>query len=162
MIHFTVRPLQLGDETALCRFYAGLSAQSRHYYEPFKDISEEAFRAVVQKAVEGTDLSLIALEPEGNIFAHFFIGNVTQDVPHLGIGMLDRCQNSGLGRVFLTHLIALARHSLNKQAIGLTVMKENARAFTLYSKLGFRVVGETSFRSENDSYEMRLELKSAR
>ncbi len=159
MMHFTLRPLRTGDETALSRFYAGLSEQSRYFYEPFKDASAEAFRAVIQRAVDGTDLSLIALDPEGNIFAHFFIGAVAQEAPHLGIGLSDRYQNAGLGRVFLTHLIALARHVLKKQAIGLTVMKENVRAFSLYGKLGFRVVGEESFRGENDSYQMRLEIK---
>ncbi len=158
-MHFTLRPLRAGDETALSRFYAGLSEPSRYVYEPFKDTSAEAFRAVVARAVDGTDLSLIALDPEGNIFAHFFIGAVAHETPHLGIGLSDRYQNSGLGRVFLTHLISMARHVLKKQAIGLTVMKENGRAYNLYSKLGFRVVGEVSFRSENDSYEMRLEIK---
>lgn len=160
-MHFTVRPLQTGDESALSCFYAGLSERSRYFYKPFQDTSPEAFRGVIQKAVEGNDLSLVALDPAGNIFAHFFIGDVGRDVPHLGIGISDNYHNNGLGRVFLTHLIALARHTLKKQALGLTVMKENVRAVNLYSKLGFRVVKEATFRSENDSYEMRLDLKPA-
>ena len=112
--------------------------------------------AVVERSLAGTDLSFVALEPDGTVLAHFFFMNLEEDAPHLGIGVRDDYQNLGIGTVLLTYLLAIARRALSLRRVGLTVMKENTRAFHLYKHLGFEVVREVTFREKNDSYEMRL------
>ncbi len=155
-VEFAVRPLRAGDAPALAAFYAALSPASRHFFEPYSDTSVAAMEEVVRRAESGEDLSLVALAPTDGVIAHIFYRQVTEEVPHLGIGLLDAYQNRGLGATLLVHLIGLGRHVLRKKAIGLTVMKENRRALHLYEKHGFRVVRDVTFRTENDSHELWL------
>lgn len=153
---FILRRLEPGDETRLSEFYHGLSAPTRYFFEPYRDISVEAMRAVVDRTVDGVDLGMIAIEPSGTVFAHFFFGGIGETVPHLGIGIRDDYQNLGLGAVFFAYLLSLAKHVLHKKEIGLTVVKDNRRALHLYQKHGFTVVRDVTFRTPDDSYEMRL------
>jgi len=156
---FRIRPLEAGDAERLSRFYHALSESTRFFFEPYRDTSVEGMRAVVKRALDGTDLSLVALDAAGEVFAHIFYTNVAHDVPHLGIGLRDEYHGRGLGTALLAYLIALGKHALNKRKVGLTLIKENARAFHLYSKFGFELVRENvSCRDENDSYEMHLTL----
>lgn len=155
---FSVRPVRAGDEVRLSDFYRRLSAQSRFFFEPYTDISVDAMRKVVERAVRGDDLSFVALNSAGSVFAHFFFMNVSQDIPHLGIGLRDEYQGLGLGSLLLVYLMNVGKRVLRKHTVGLTVMKENHAAVRLYRRMGFEIVGNVSFRSENDSYEMRLHL----
>lgn len=113
-------------------------------------------KEVVHRALRGDDLSLVALEPEGEVFAHIFFRDVAKEVPYLGIGLKDHYQNLGLGRPLMAYLISLARYLLQKKRIGLTVMKDNTRAIRLYLACGFHITREITFRTENDSFEMEL------
>jgi len=155
-LDFSIRRLQPGDETRLSEFYHALSASTRCFFEPYRDISVEAMRAVVDRTAQCVDLGMIAIEPSGNVFAHFFFGNIAEAIPHLGIGIRDDYQNRGLGSVFFAYLLSLAKYVLHKKEIGLTVVKENRRAVHLYQKHGFTVVRDVTFRTPEDSYEMRL------
>ena len=157
-LDYAVRLLRPGDERPLAEFYANLSERSRYFFEPYTDTSVEAMREVVARSVSGADLSLAALEPGGRVIGHVFYREVDAEVPHLGIGLLDAYQDLGLGSTLLAYLISLGRHVLGKRAIGLTVMKENARARHLYEKFGFRVLRDVTFRTTDDSHEMRLEF----
>jgi len=153
--NFHVRPVGLGDAERLSRFYCSLSDQSRYFFEPYRDRSVEGMRAVVERAVAGTDLALVAVDPEDEVIAHFFYMDVAKEVPHMGIGLRDAYHGRGLGAVLLAYLIAVGTHILQKKTVGLTVMKKNRRAFHLYKKHGFRVVRkDITFRTEHDSYEM--------
>ncbi len=157
-LDFSVRRLRSGDAEALSRFYSALSEQSCFFYEPYKDTSLAAMHAVVQRTLDGVDLGMAAFDADGNVFAHFFFGDIAQEAPHLGIGLLDAYHGLGMGAVLLSHLLSLGRHALQKKAIGLTVVKSNQRAIGLYTKFGFRITGEASFRAENDSHVMQLDF----
>lgn len=159
LMDLVIRRLREGDAVRLSRFYASLSEQTRHFYQPFSATDVEAMEGVVQRALDGQDLSLIALEPGERVIAHFFYQNVSEPVPYLGIGLRDDYQGLGLGAALLAYLIGLGRSVLRKQAIALSVMKENRRALHLYRKFGFKVVREITFREPNDSYEMSLDLE---
>ncbi len=157
LMDFRIRAVREGDEHGLSTFYGMLSPRSRYFFEPYHDTSVDAMREIVERGLCGADLHCVAEEASGAIFSHIFYRNVSAPVPHLGIGVLDSYQNHGIGGVLLQYLICLGKYHLRKQAIGLTVMKENLRAFHLYQKLGFRVVrDDVSFRSTADSYEMHL------
>lgn len=155
---FSVRRLCRGDEERLAEFYESLSDRSRHFFEPQRENSLEMMTVVVDRTLAGEDLGLIALDPSGRVIAHLFYWHISRDVPHLGIGIRDEYQNLGLGATLFAYLVALGRHALKKQAVGLTLVKENARALHLYRKFGFRIVGDATFRQPNDSYEMRLDF----
>jgi ribosomal protein S18 acetylase RimI-like enzyme len=159
LLDLRIRTLRRGDEERLARFYASLSERSQHLFQPYSDTGLGTMREVVRSALEGRDLSLVALDPEGEVIAHLFYREIPEPIPHLGIGVRDDCQGQGLGTALLAHLIALGRSVLRKDAVGLTVMKENRRAVRLYRRFGFEVAGECSFRSENDSHVMHLRFE---
>ncbi len=156
-----IRRLQRGDEAALSRFYGALPERSRFFFEPYRDTSEEAMAAVVDRSEGAVDLAFAAFHGD-EILAHFFVMGVAEDVPHVGIGIAESGQGLGLGGVFLAYLLSVAKHGLARAAVGLTVIKENTRAVALYEKHGFRVVrDDVSFRTPNDSFEMRKVLNDA-
>jgi ribosomal protein S18 acetylase RimI-like enzyme len=157
-LEFSVRKLHPGDEAGLSEFYHALSESSRHFFEPYRDISVEAMRTVIERTVQGVDLGMIAIDPAGTVFAHFFFGDIERPAPHLGIGVRDEYQDLGLGSLLFGYLISLAKNVLKKTEIGLTVMKKNQRAVHLYQKSGFTVVRDVTFRTPDDSYEMRRML----
>jgi RimJ/RimL family protein N-acetyltransferase len=158
LMDFTVRRIRRDDVQRLSEFYRSLSARSSYFFEPYPDTSVEAMRSVVDRALDGYDLSLVAFEHGGRIIAHFFYTNVAADVPHLGIGLRDEYQEFGLGGMFMSYLLVLGRNVLRKRAVGLTVMKENERAVKLYTRLGFQVLREHTFRHPDDSFEMRYDF----
>lgn len=161
LLDFQIRCIQPGDAEALSRFYADLPERSRFFFEPYTDISAQAMNAVVERGECGLDGAFAAVH-DGVILAHFFLMGVGDEVPHVGLGLAEAYQGLGLGGVFLAYLLSVARFGLRKEAVALTVMKENVRAVHLYCKHGFRVVREdVSFRGLHDSYEMRKEFLHA-
>ncbi|NIA15835.1 MAG: GNAT family N-acetyltransferase [Nitrospiraceae bacterium] len=155
--NFSIRRLAADDAQRLGAFYNSLSAQTRLFFQPYSDTSAAGMQAAVGRAASGVDLSLVAIDPAGDVFAHIFFADVAKERPHLGIGLRDEYQNLGLGAPLLAYLLALGRHVLSKKEVGLTVRKDNHRAFRLYRRLGFEIVREdVTFREKDDSYEMRL------
>lgn len=156
-----LRPLAAGDAPALSRFYQSLSGTTTHFFEPFRDKSIAAMQTVANRSANGEDIAFIVVEPQGGVIAHAWFGPVGAEAPHLGIGIADAWQERGLGKRLLALLIDAARTRAGRRAIGLTVMKTNARALHLYRKLGFLECRSVTFRSPDDSFEMRLDLTSA-
>lgn len=159
-VHFTVRPLEHGDERALSEFYTSLSDETRFFFEPYRDTSPGGLENVVHRAVTGEDLSFAVVDGRGGIFAHIYVVDIARDVPHVGIGLRDDYQGLGLGRLFFGYLLSVARHKLGKKQIGLTVLKHNRRGITMYRTFGFEVVKEVTFREPNDSYEMWMTFRN--
>ncbi len=158
LFDFRIRALRKVDAAALAAFYDSLSPQSRHFFEPYTDTSERALAEVIRRSETGIDCAYGAFLPDGTLMAHFFLMGVAEELPHLGLGLRDAYQGHGLGGVFLSMLMATARHTLRKKALGLTVMKENRAAVALYQRHGFRVIRDVAFRGSADSHEMRLDL----
>ena len=93
------------------------------------------------------------LDPPGRVVAgsirldgeelvgYYFLWDFDQPAPVLGIGLADAWQGQGLGRLMLRHLIEEARRA-GRDAIELTTGLGNERAFRLYRRVGFELVGE--------------------
>lgn len=157
---FRVRRVAADDAERLSAFYNSLSAQTHFFFRPYPDISVAGMQLVVERAVSGADVSVVAVDPAGAVFAHLFLGDAAKECPHVGIGLREEYQSLGLGAPLLQYLLSMGRHVLKKKAVGLTVHKQNDRAFRLYRRLGFEVVREdVTFREKDDSYEMRLQLR---
>jgi len=158
LLDFRIRRVQQGDAEALLRFYSNLPEQSRFFFEPYPGVSAETMNIVVERSERGLDRAFAAVH-NGEFLAHFFIMGAEEAVPHIGLGMAEAYQGYGLGSVFLAYLLSVARYELRKEAVGLTVMKENARAVKLYCKHGFQIArADVSFRGPQDSYEMRKDF----
>jgi ribosomal protein S18 acetylase RimI-like enzyme len=80
------------------------------------------------------------------------------DVEIKRLYVLHRFQQNGLGHLLMNEILATARHDRIAELV-LRVQKANQSAVDFYSRNGFRVVGEESFRvgaQDHDALVMRL------
>lgn len=148
-----VRPIQWGDEHALCRFYDKLSRQSRAWFRP-EAFTLSSARAVILQAQSGDEGTWLVAETRTallrrrRIVGYAWVCRLRGDpIPFVGLAVADDYQGQGLGRTMLTHLIDQARKAGEKQ-LQLNVYKDNARAIRLYEKTGFVMNGETDDRKQ--------------
>lgn len=142
-----VRPLEAGDEAALVAFgRTHLSDLSRKLFAPYNWDSPklaEEFAASIAASLARRDLHLVALDATSEpprIVGHAFLWSVGDDVPELGVAVADELHGRGLGQALIRLLDGAARH-LNRAAIELTTMQDNARAFATYRRYGFEDLG---------------------
>jgi len=135
----TVRRLGRGDRGKLQAFDRGLSERSRHYFPPHA-YDDATVDKVIERNARGDDVIFVA-EHAGEIVAYFFLWHAKLPVPTLGIGLTDRFQGAGLGRLAMETLIDAAR-GLGAHGIELTTALDNERAFALYQKCGFEYVSD--------------------
>jgi RimJ/RimL family protein N-acetyltransferase len=149
---FELRALAPDDLGALLSFYKNLPPAVTSFYEPFGPVvTEEALVRHLADTAAATHVSLGLRDPAGAVHGHVFILNVLSDKPVFGIGLAETTQGRGWGRRMAQAVLAEAA-ARGAVKVTLTVVKENVRAWTLYESLGFRKSGETTFRTENDSY----------
>lgn len=132
-----IRTLQSSDGPRLQRFNAGLGDRSRRLFLPHA-YDDATIARVIERAETGVDLIYIALA-EDAVVGYFFLWDVRDAVPVLGIGITDGYQDQGIGRQFMQILIEDARNR-DRDGIDLTTMQTNDRAFAVYEKCGFRYI----------------------
>jgi ribosomal protein S18 acetylase RimI-like enzyme len=152
-----IRPLTLADQAALGDFYGALPEAVTCFFQPWPEATPEVLQDHLAGAEAGHHvvLGLVAAESSGSgrpgsVEGHGFLWNVDTDKPVLGIGLRERAQGHGWGRALMQALLAAADARALPE-VHLTVLKDNVRALPLYESLGFERVGETTFRTENDS-----------
>lgn len=137
-----VRSLKQDDVERLCTFNNRLSERSRRRFTPHA-YDRSTIEAYVRRNERGEDAVFVAVDNDGKIVAYFFLWEMDQDVPVLGIGIADEYQGVGAGFQIMELLIDCAR-AADKAGIDLTTMQENQRAFRLYSSVGFEYIGDVS------------------
>ncbi len=139
----TLRRLEPSDTDALAEFFGNLSEADRLVFHPHGFDQDEA-RLRCEQTVDGDRLVLIVetTEPPGRIVGYGFLWRWDTASPLLGLGVATPAQGLGVGRHLMTTLIESAR-SAGKDAVVLTVYKQNHRAITLYHSVGFQFNGET-------------------
>lgn len=138
-IRLEVRPLTTAEIPALLRFHAGLSAATRDVFLPHA-YDEATVARYVERNRTGAD-RIYVLCRGAEVVGYFFLWEFDQPVPLLGIGLADPWQGQGLGEPLLRLLIAEAR-SAGRDGVELTTVTTNERAFRLYRRVGFVLVGE--------------------
>jgi RimJ/RimL family protein N-acetyltransferase len=128
-----------GDAGALRRFNDGLSAATRSVFLPHVYDEATIERYVVRDRAAQDRIYVLCRGEE--IVGYFFLWDFDQPVPLLGVGLADAWQGQGLGEAMLRILIADAR-AAGCEAIELTTVPENVRAFRLYERVGFQHVGD--------------------
>ena len=145
-----IRRLTVSDVGALLEFYDSLTEAVTYFFSPWPEFTEEVLRDHLAGADAGRHVVLALVTPEGSVEGHGFMWNVDSDKPVLGIGLRERAQGHGWGRLLMEALLTEA-DARSLPEVHLTVLKDNRRARTLYESLGFETIGETTFRGENDS-----------
>lgn len=135
----TVRKIGAADGPGLKAFFEALSPESWGFF-PAHPYTEEVIARRIERALNGEDWVYLALAAD-TVIGYFFLWNIGEPVPLLGIGIADAWQNGGLGQRFMAILIDDAR-ALGKDGIELTTMRHNDRAFHVYQKMGFQYYGD--------------------
>ncbi len=130
----TARRLRSGDAAALRQFNEDLSAPSRRWFLPHPYDAATIAR-VLARSEAGDDLTL-GLFDGGRLAGYFFLWYIRRRVPLLGIGLVDAFQGQGLGRPMMELLLEQGREA-GCEAVELTTMMDNDRAYALYRKVGF-------------------------
>lgn len=132
----TVRRLATGDRETLQRFHAGLSNRSRQLFTPHA-YDDATVDTAITRSEDGDDAVFVAVDDQGQFVAYLFLWYCRRQVSLLGIGIADDWQGLGLGRQLMVILIEEGRR-LGMAGIELTTMPDNAAAFALYQKVGFK------------------------
>lgn len=127
--------LRPGRERALARFFADLAAAGDdEFFHPHAgDVA--SLRTIADQP--GKDLYVVFVEGE-DVHAYGLLRgwNEGYAVPSLGIAVHPNARATGLGRLVMEYLEAMARHR-GTPAIRLRVHKDNARAIALYERRGY-------------------------
>ena len=139
-LKITIRRLKPEHAAELVRFNDNLGEESRrlflpHAYDPATIVT------YIRRNADGKDISYVGVNETGQIVAYFFLWEIENDVPLLGIGITDSCQNRGLGHV-LMNILRESAVRLDRSGIDLTTMLDNERAFHLYQSCGYTLIGE--------------------
>lgn len=152
MLTIQIRPLSTLDLPALLGFYTNLPESVTRTFQPFGPVvTEDTLKDHLDGADNGKHISLGLFAEDGSVCGHSFIWDVGSETPVFGIGLAECAQGKGLGREIMTRVLSEA-DTLGIKMVALTVVKTNEKAWKLYESLGFRVTGETTFLSENDSF----------
>ena len=133
------RCLHKGDKKILQEFDKVLSDKTRELFAPHS-YDDETVTKIIARAESGEDLVYIALD-SGKVIAYFFLWWAKTEFPILGIGISDDYQGLGLGKQIIKILIDDGR-KVGCVGIELTTLLYNKRAFALYEKMGFQLLGE--------------------
>lgn len=100
------------------------------------------------------DNSFVLVDADGQLVGFGQTLSRAANVIHLGrIVVSPRSRGKGLGRLLCEQLIQLANERSRPDQITLNVYRSNDVALSLYTAIGFEVIGENR---ENDACSMRL------
>lgn len=148
-----IRPLTAADASALLRLYHSFSDEVNWYFQPFGTVTLEVLRDHLERGDAGEHLILGVAEPDGSLWGHGFVMGIRGEKPVFGIGLHQDLIGRGWGRRLMEAVLDAADAS-GAPLVTLTVLKQNHRAVPLYESMGFKLCGECTFRSENDSHYM--------
>lgn len=140
-----LRLLSPDDGDALAEFYDGVPWEDIRFYCPHPLDREHAL-ANAAKAHSPLEVVLVLESPAGGIGGYaWYRWKEDADRSTFGICIARGYQNVGAGRALMIRLLDIARE-IGPPVMGLTVQLANARAVTLYQRMGFSVVREQTRR----------------
>lgn len=128
---------RIGWEGPLSRFFSDLKARGDDaYFHPHAG-DEESLRAIARNA--GRDLYYLFVRGD-DVLAYGLLRGWSEgyEVPSLGIAVHPSMRGSGLGRLMMEYLEAMARLR-GAQSMRLRVHKDNTVARDMYARRGYRM-----------------------
>ncbi|MFO7946288.1 MAG: GNAT family N-acetyltransferase [Armatimonadota bacterium] len=146
-----LRHITADDYEQVLQYFDGLSDLSRKYFCPHP-FDEKHARMIVQTSdrTDNVRIGAFAESADGPLVGYFYYQHGEgYKYPSVGCGIIDEYHDRGLGTPLMEALIAEARRN-NKPGLRLTVDKPNHRALRLYSKSGYRIIGEAQGGSHHE------------
>ncbi len=132
-----IRAGRADDGDRFLRFFDGLSAQSRDFMHGWTQACSPEFAGQLAARATAADHRAIVAVAEGQIVGYCWIDGLhVNDMPMLGIGIIDAYHEAGLGRVLLRLMVEWAGE-LGAKQVRLGVFTDNARGIHVYRKVGF-------------------------
>lgn len=137
-----LRILLPSDGEAVADFYESVPRKDFRFYAPHALTREEGHRTA-GRADAPRFVCVVGVGESGEIVGYGWYDWREPDSPLSSFGICVRTthQGSGLGRALLGRALEIGR-TVGPPRMCLTVQKANARAFALYSSMGFHVVRE--------------------
>jgi ribosomal protein S18 acetylase RimI-like enzyme len=135
-MNIKIRKLKNTDTTNLFEFFGTLGEKSRNFFHPHPFDLATAEHICISATKK--DVYIVATDTN-KIVGYGFLVGMTNPKPVFGIGISDSHQGKGIGNKLMSKLITIAKQK-RKQGITLTVYKDNTRAYSLYKKMGFKLV----------------------
>ena len=138
-----IRPLAKNDDSALLKFYNGLSTASIRTFRPLGDkTTYEVCQRIIDEnlsvPIKRFDLTCWHAE---ELVGWAFIDNLSGDCPEVGLAVTDLWQGKKVGKNLLGQLLAWAGNC-GLPKVCLIVVTDNQRAINLYNNHGFVIFGD--------------------
>jgi len=155
----SIRPLTPADVDLLYRCFQGFSPETRRLFAPHPFSYEVAEDLCSSVDVDTSALRFIVHEERrpSMPLGYGLLFHWSQEVPTLGIGLVDTAAGLGLGRQVMLFLLKRAREA-GRPGVRLTVMERNARARRLYESLGFCYYNGRSWDSNGNGWSLKMEV----
>ncbi|NQT20195.1 MAG: GNAT family N-acetyltransferase, partial [Planctomycetes bacterium] len=153
-----IRPLTDNDTELLLRCFHSFGAEARSFFAPHpfsREVAEDiCSRAPTEKAARRFIVTENA-PPDEEPLGYAFLWFLDQEVPSLGICLVESAIGQGLGRCVIEFLLERARE-LGYDAIRLTVVARNKRARALYEVIGFRYYGDRTWSEHARGWSLKM------
>jgi len=152
-----IRPLKPGDADLLFQCFQGFGAIARKNFAPHpfsREIAEDICSRIDTDTANAR--FLVTQGPDEVPLGYAFISKFGDDVPFLGIGLIDTATGVGLGRKVVQFLLSHGR-AAGYAKLALSVMVRNARARALYESLGFTYLDGQVWDENGEGWSLRME-----
>jgi len=145
----TIRPMKTTDADAYIQLMYDIIAST-----PDALLTKEEFESNLENLSEWIEAyettptwALFVAEIQGTLVGYIDFQNIlqrrAQHIGDFGMGVRTACQNIGIGRQLLQHLLQWAKSIPILEKINLNVLAHNTHAIQLYHKMGFKLIGRS-------------------
>ncbi|MCQ2596476.1 MAG: GNAT family N-acetyltransferase [Treponema sp.] len=131
----------------------------RYPDEVDKDYTVESEAKVLENVLVNPDVIMIVAEVDGKIAGNCGLhgSKKKRKTAHragFAIALMQEFWGLGIGTALMTYALELAENKLGYTVIDLEVVSENKRAIALYTKMGFKKIGERpmALKLDNGNY----------
>jgi len=154
-----IRHLTRADTELLFLCFESFGHEARRNFAPHPFSPEIAADICSRIGNDASSVRFLVTEgdpPAERPLGYAFLWLLDQDVPSLGIGLVDAAIGLGLGRHVMEFLIDCARER-GFARITLSVMVRNTRARALYESLGFTCHGHRTWDDNGKGWSLKME-----
>lgn len=141
-----IRPIEVRDAESFIKLSKQIDDSNYMLFEPGeRNITLEQQSKSIESILSEKKSIIFVVERENKLvgFIAAFGGNVkrNQHSAYLVLGVLEEFQGQGIASKLFNQIFEWARDN-ELSRLGLTVIKDNIKAFNLYRKMGFVLEGE--------------------
>ena len=146
VLSMIIRPIELADAEGFIELSKKIDESNMMLFEPGeRTTTTEQQKASIERIVSEERTVFFVAESEGELLG--FIAAMGSDLKRtrhsatIVLGVLEEYRGQGIASQLFNRVFEWAKE-VGITRLGLTVIKENSKAFNLYRKMGFAIEGE--------------------